>query len=378
MVESVTPPGAVSRPQLFLTLRQRVEEGYYAPGTWLPAERALAQEFGVDRSAIRGALQQLEEGGLIVRQPGRRPYVRHIDKPASRRAGSSLLRTVLAIFPQHPNYPASHALLHGINATLQSQEAPYRLQVFDTYGVDDNVVLSLEKQALASAIDENIAGVVLWHMGGVDTLPQLQQLQDTGIPLVLVDRYPPDFVCDFVGADNQSGVEEAISYLYQLGHRRIAHLTTDEDTTAVRLRRRAYRDAMLSYGIVPELDWIFVVPHGLRPEVAPAVAHFLGLAEPPTAVFTMNDSLAHYFITDAEARGRQVPGDISVIGFDDLEKYSPRPALLTTMHQPFDKMGRRAADLLLRQLTQTSIASQARQHVLLPVPLVIRSTCRSL
>lgn len=366
---------SVGRQQLYLLLRQRIEQGQYPHGAWLPAERAIAQEFGVDRSAVRNALHQLEEQGMIVREPGRRPWVRHGEtaRPPQVRAA---LGTLVAIVPQHPIYPASLAILHGINATLRSREAPYRLQIFDTHEIGASAML--EKQALEDVLHENADGLILWHMGGAETLPQLLRLQERGMPFVLVDRYPPELDCDFVGVDNSAGIEEAVGYLHQLGHRRIAYLTTDEKTTAVLQRLAAYREVMQRGGIAPPDGWIHQLSEDSPSDMQAAFAQFFGLAEPPTAVLAMNDSLAHYFIVEVEARGKSVPGDVSVVGFDDLERHSPRPALLTTMHQPFDKIGRRAASLLLHRLSAPESAAAARQHILLPAPLVVRSTCRPL
>jgi len=92
----------------------------------------------------------------------------------------------------------------------------------------------------------------------------------------------------------------------------------------------------------------------------------------------LNDLLAYHFMAECEKRGRRVPEDISVIGFDDLEEHSARPPILTTLHQPFDKMGRRAAEMLLRRLSGPDALREPRRHVLLPAPLVVRSTCRPL
>ncbi len=208
----------MGRPQLFLALQERIEQEHYAPGSWLPAERALAREFGVDRSAIRQALSQLQERGLIVREAGRRPWVRERSAADSSKSGTERpaevgRRMIAAILPQHPLYPASLAIMHGINATLRSTEAPFRLQVIDTHGGDERREILLEKQALESIVREEIAGVVIWPLGGAETLPHLRELERRGIPVVFVDRFPPELPCDFVGADNHAGIEAAIEYL---------------------------------------------------------------------------------------------------------------------------------------------------------------------
>ena len=366
---------------LCYALQERIEQGRYAPGAWLPTERALAQEFALDRSTVRRALRQLEEQGLIVREAGKRPWVQNrgsherqnVNRPDTRR---SALGTLVAILPQHPIYPASLAILHGINAAVRSAEAPFRLQVIDTHGGSERSETNLEMKALDSVLQEDIAGVVLWHMGGVQTLPHLRKLQHRGTPVVFVDRFPPELICDFVGSDNQTGIEEAISYLRHLGHRRIAHLTTDEKTTTVQERIAAYTSAMMASGAVPPPELIFRCPHDLTRDVAPAFAQFFGLEAPPTAVLAMNDALAYRFIAECQRHGKDVPGDISVMGIDDLDGHAARPSLLTTLHQPFDRIGYRAAELLLRLLAEPKTAQDVRRHILLPTPLVIRSTCQ--
>ncbi len=381
-------------PQLFLVLKERIECGVYAPGAWLPAERALAEEFRLDRSAVRRALCRLEDAGLIVREPGHRPWVRggpavspgtrrppsagQTGRPRPARPERAAPRSIVAILPQHPQYPASLAILHGINAALRSAESPLRLQVWDTHGGGDQRETRLELEALASVARERLAGAVLWHLGGPETVPPLRALEKRGIPVVFVDRFPPEMSCDFVGGDNQAGVETALDYLRDLGHTRIAHLTTDEQSTAVLQRRDAYTDALTLAGTPPDPDLIFAVSHTDTACVAPACDHFFGLADPPTAVLAMNDPLAYRFIAECGKRGVRVPEDISVVGFDDLEQHSPRPSLLTTLHQPFDKMGRRAAELLLSRLSAPDPAPPVRRHILLPTPLIARATCRAL
>lgn len=380
---------SVSPQQLFLTIQERIESGRYAPGAWLPTERTLAQEFSVDRSGIRSALAQLEEKGLITREPGRRPWVTQRGEKRKRAsdpvpAVSSVQRSVVAILPQHPMHPASLFILHGLNTALRSGGAPpLRLQVFDTNGDSDSSAVDLEKQALDAVLDENVAGVVIWHMGGEDTLPQLRELQARGVPVVFIDRYPDGHYCDYVGVDNQASIEEAITHLRSLGHHRIAHLTTDEPTTAVIERRDSYLEIMSASWSEPRPEWLFVLVRKdiryVKNEAAVRAAfdQFFGAPEPPTAIITMNDALAHYFMHEAASRGKSAPADFSIIGFDNVERHSPRPATLTTMHQPFDKMGRRAAKLLLERLANPD-KNLEKRHILMSAPLLVRSTCRSL
>lgn len=370
-----------SEERVFQVLQERIESGHYRPGMRLPTERSLATELGVGRAAVRLALQFLADRNLIVRRVGSRPCVAEQTKPSASDSAPGqapvAMQTICAILPQHPAYPAALGLLSGIQTVLRQKEAPHRLVVFDTQSSIADRFVPLERDALEAVGREGISGAILWQEGGVETLPEVLRLQERGIPVVFVDRYPVDLPCDFVGIDNRASAQQAVAHLLTLGHRRIAYLTDTEPISSVQERAEGYRQGLLFGGVAPRAEWEFALPTGDL-DAGSAVEYFQNLPEPPTALFAMNDMLAHAFIVQTEARGLRVPDDISVIGFDDLERYSPRPALLTTMHQPFDAVGQRAAELLLWRLAHPEISSKPYQHILLSAALISRSTCRRL
>lgn len=371
-------------------LEERIASGDYEPGAWLPTERALATEFQVDRSQIRAALDRLETKSLITRNPGHRPVVagRHrATTGAEALPNRPGVLTIAAILPQHPYYPAAAAILKGIQQALRQSEERGRLLVFDTHSAAPEAALELERQALATLEEDGIAGAILWPIISMDasTRPIARSVEARGHPIVYVDRYPENESCDFVGVDNRYSAMEAMEYLLGLGHRRIGYLTNNDPALPVTARAQGYREALRNAGIPYDPDLVLALPIGEELDGAVSVKHFLSLPEPPTAVFAMNDSLAHALIQGLEARGLRVPETLSVIGFDDLERFSPHAALLTTMHQPFQRIGQRAAELLLERLREQcassatssggEIAAATGKQILLPTPLVERTTC---
>lgn len=368
-------------------LTEKIERGEFQPGEWLPTERELASEFGADRATIRAAIAYLAEQRLIVREPGRRPWINPdisnnstltVEADATNRSSqSTALQTIAAIIPQPPNYPALSLIQRGILRTLNQGGSQYRLIVFDNQGDIWARSVTLERQALEAIKTEGIAGAILWSIGGKETLPEIKQIQDRGIPLVLLDRRPDDFPCDFVGVDNFSAAYEAISYLCKIGHRRIAHITSAEAILTAREREQGYKEALLAHGIQPEEELIFRLQErdDLTVDIGPVLDHFSALPDPPSALFAFKDLLAHAFINEARTRGIKIPDDISVIGFDDHDRYGLQPPVLTTIHQPFESIGQHAARMLLRRLAQPKSTYLPYQHQLLPTPLVIRSTC---
>ncbi len=360
-------------------LTRRIERSDYPPGTWLPTERDLAAEFGVPRAVVRAALAGLAEHEVIVRLPGRRPWVNELRSPASTPGRkwhrSTQWKAIAAVMPQHTKFASSLALLGGINHVLRQEEAPYRLVIFDNYGESATINIEEERAALRAAMDDDAAGVVLWSMDVRQTLPEIQRLRENGVPVIFVDRYVPGWDGDFVGVDNRQAARSAVNYLLDLGHQRIGFLRGDEAefTTTTMERGQGYQEALQRHGLwTPEL--VCTLPFQNDRHIG-AVDYFQGLKDPPTAVFANNDHIAYDFIGDLENHGLRVPKDCSVVGFDDIDRFSPRRARLTTIQQPFEQMGWAAAELLLRRLQQGAKTGAPWQHVLLPSPLIVRDTC---
>ncbi|HVK02534.1 MAG TPA: GntR family transcriptional regulator, partial [Armatimonadaceae bacterium] len=342
-------------------LRARIADGAYPPGSLLPTERQIVDEVGVSRPMVRAALQKLADDGWITREPGHRPRVARLlpagsAPPAPFGVSAPALKAIAAIMPMDLTFPAAYSIQYGIQRTLQREESPYRLIVFDSLGGvqserADTLRAGSERRILEVVAREGIAGVILWQIGGDATLPVLERLRAARIPVVFVDRFPASPgapPCDFVGVDNRAGAREAVTHLVQCGHRRIAHLThmdqcREGDSVPVRERHEGYRDALRQGGIAPD-------PSLVGGEAALLEKILSGGPDAPTAVFAVNDASANAFIEQLARAGKRVPEDVSVVGFDDLDRLSHRAPRLTTMYLPFESVGERAAELLLRRL----------------------------
>jgi len=364
--------------QVSKSLRERIESGHYAPGDWLPTERDLAVDLNVSRPVIQAAFKQLREEGIITQQgPGHRFRVgigaKKPDKPLIAGPGS---RTIVAIMSNGPALVCGHFILRGINAALREKEAPYQLVICDTDDAfnqpnEDISDPSWERKYLERVEKDGAAGLILFHSAGVETVSVISRILKLGIPTVMIDRYSEEIECDFVGTDNRAASRAAVEHLIELGHRRIGYLLRKERATTTEERLIGYRDALEANGI--RYDPALVT--SAWPNSRPALEYFRQLDKPPTAVAAVHDFAAFDLIREAEAMGIHVPSDLSVVGFDDVEFYSPRQAMLTTVRQPFFEMGRRAAELVLsRQSPSGKAAERACRHIFLPASLVVRSS----
>ena len=151
--------------------------------------------------------------------------------------------------------------------------------------------------------------------------------------------------------DDVHGGTMATEHLIELGHERIAFLGDTSDPrygfVAVQGRFEGYRNAHEAAGIAPLGELERFGPHGRR-EAHRLTRELLSLLEPPTAIFAASDTQALGVLEAAGFEGVAVPGDLSVIGFDDLE-VTPYVGL-TTAAQPLEESGRRGLERLLSLL----------------------------
>jgi LacI family transcriptional regulator, galactose operon repressor len=194
---------------------------------------------------------------------------------------------------------------------------------------------------------------------------QLERFEAAGVPVVLVDGEHPRL--SGVSIDDVEGGRLAARYLLAVGHRRIAYLGDEEGGPfgfCSSARRRMGAEAVLAAAGAELL--VRRGPHG-REQARTLAAGLLASEEPPTAVIAGSDMQALGVLEAAEAVGLRVPGELSVVGFDDVEV--ARYVGLTTVSQPLEESGVRGAKLLLQALEGAPRSAQR-----LDLRLVVRAT----
>jgi LacI family transcriptional regulator len=178
------------------------------------------------------------------------------------------------------------------------------------------------------------------------TVPQRQAFHRARIPCVVIDPVDlPDPEVPSVGATNWAGGLSATRHLLDLGHRRIAVIGGPQHLLCSRARIDGYRAALDAAGLPVDPGLIgygdFHHTGGYQ-----RAGELLALARPPTAVFAGSDEQAFGVVEAARVAGLTVPGDLSVVGFDDLPMSRWASPPLTTVRQPLAQMGRVAAQML--------------------------------
>jgi LacI family transcriptional regulator len=200
----------------------------------------------------------------------------------------------------------------------------------------------------------------------------LTTLRQQGYPFVVLDpRTPLPNDVAAVSAAHLTGSRAATEHLLDLGHERIAAIAGPENWLASDGRLVGYRAALAAAGRLAPDE---LVRNGGEPTIEngyTAASGLLDLPEPPTAIVAFNDKMAVGALRAATMRGLQVPRDVSIVGFDDLDLSRVIVPSLTTVRQPLDEMARIAVALLMRVIDGQEIDTL---HVELATELVIRES----
>jgi LacI family transcriptional regulator len=224
---------------------------------------------------------------------------------------------------------------------------------------------------LKRARHHSVEGVVLMGVDAEDL--EVRRLTRSGLPCVGVDVALSGPATEYVMSDNPAGAAVAVEHLHDLGHRRIATITGLVETRPGADRLRGYRDALRARGLGYRDEYVaygdFYVESGRR-----AMADLLSLDEPPTAIFAASDMMALGAIRAAGDAGLNVPADVSVIGFDDIQLADHMNPPLTTVRQDKAGLGVAAGTALMRLIDGEQDA--VLPSTVLPVELVRRGSTR--
>lgn len=203
----------------------------------------------------------------------------------------------------------------------------------------------------------------------------LEHLQRIGVPIVLINSHRENGgrYTYSVSVDNQHGGHLATSHLIRLGHRRIAYLSRPSDYRSNLERQAGYRQALAEAGI--PFDPALVVPGSGRVDAGErALPLLMELEELPSAVFCYNDLTAVGLLRAAREAGLSIPGDLAVVGFDDILLASYVSPPLTTISQPKAHMGRLALEMALTLMATEDPIQEGISDIVVQGQLIVRES----
>jgi LacI family transcriptional regulator len=199
----------------------------------------------------------------------------------------------------------------------------------------------------------------------------LADLAAAGVPLVLVNRSFEDRSVPAVTVDDRQGIRLAVEHVAELGHTRIGHVAGPQNISTGHRRYLGFLEAMRSAGLEALAEHVRFSTSFTEAEGARVSGELLGGADDITAIVAANDRLAIGCYDTLEARGLRCPGDVSIVGFNDMPFVDRLRPPLTSVRVPQREIGTQAANLLLERLAD---GSQAPVEILLEATLVVRES----
>lgn len=286
----------------------------------------------------------------------------YIPNRAARSLRTSKTFTIGCVIPDiaNPFYPE---FVRGIQDVIDRKG--HDLILYNTDGL-----ASREENAIRSLLQGRVDGVigVFFRIRARDLAILIEQ-QVAVVRLESIAKPAGAMALDNIYVDNVAASRHAVDYLVQRGYRRIAMLTDQLGPGAPRVV--GYRTALAGHGRPVPDTYVqvgaFTVEGG-----AAAMQHLLELAEPPDAVFAANDLMAIGAIMACTARELDVPGNVAVMGFDDILIGRIMSPALTTVSQYQSQLGKRAAEMLFERIE--GMAPIGGRSVEMPFEVVIRES----
>lgn len=353
--------------QVYAALRRQIAEGEFLPGQRLPPERQLVEEYGVSRSTITRALNDLASDGLIQRRIGSGSYVIDaFDESPAEDLTLGLLVPALG----------KGEIFEPICARIASRSERENYSLLWSH-FEDAEEGRLKEEVVRTAeryVERQVDGV---FFEPVELFPRAEEINNAvvevlasaGIPVVLLDGdylpFPERSRYDIVGIDNIRAAYVATKHLLDQGARRVDFVWRPFTATTYQRRLVGYRAALAGAGIWPRSDWEHVV-HPDDDEALKVITE-----SGARNIVCVNDESAALLMRQLDRLNFRVPEDVRLVGFDDVKYARLVRVPLTTLRQPCQDLGDLAVQGMVSRLR---FPEQPARDLLLQADLVVRSS----
>jgi DNA-binding LacI/PurR family transcriptional regulator len=334
----------------------------------MPTIKDVAREAGVSIATVSyvlndtGAVSETTRQRVLlaVDRLGYRPSV--IAKGLQARESRMIGYSWRPVPPDQFN-PILEKFIHGMAEAAARHS--YHVLAFPSTELSDEVT-PYREMVKSNRVD----GFVLSNTNLGDR--RVRYLLDEGFPFVTFGRSNQDWLFPWVDVDGADGVEQAVTHLVVLGHRRIACLAWPEDSLTGEYRLAGYRRAMASAGLAVKENWVIRTENFYR-HAQQAAQTWLAMppARRPTAVVALTDLMAIGVMNAAADAGLRVGRELAVVGFDDAPITGYLQPSLTSLRQPIAEIGERVVTMLI-DLVRGESPSPAQ--VLLKPQLIVRDS----
>ncbi|KIF71759.1 LacI family transcriptional regulator [Streptomyces sp. AcH 505] len=331
-----------------------------------PTLEAVAALAGVGR----GTVSRVVNGSTGVSPKARKAVeaaiaeLNYVPNPAARSLVTSRTDSIALVIPESESRLASEPYFSAVIRGVSTELADTEMQLLLILVRNPRELTRLTRFLEAQRVD----GVLLVAVHRDDPLPAL--LEKMQIPTVLAGRRSPAEALSHVHADNLGGAASAVRHLLGKGRRTVATITGPLDMDVGHSRLQGWRDAHTELGVRP--DETLVAPADFTEDGGrAAMGELLDRRPDIDAVFAASDVMAAGAMTELRRRGRRVPEDVAIVGFDDSIVAHHTVPPLTSVRQPTEDIGRSITRLLLDEIRDPA---KSHRQLTLPTTLTHRGT----
>jgi len=341
-----------------------------APGTKLFTEKELCDKFNVCRVTVQLALTDLQKSGDIYRIKGSGTFVGSPSDIKSEAIHHDIAHKFIPFIISN-NSPSSRSLEMIAGAEYYLKTKSCYVTVHTAQG--DFIA---EQEIIDSLVKNGIRAMIILPFHSDRNIQFYFELVKRGIKIVFIDLLPNGIVANLVSSNNVLGGYLMTRHLIENGYKKIAVISGETKVaTSYSERISGYNFAHLEANLLVNDDYILTLKSSddqmLRDEIPAAVKQLMSLANPPDAIFCLNDLIAINVYNSLHKLGIKVPDDVGLTGFDNLSLSSKNLVQITTIDQHFHSIGYSAAKLCYESITSDF---PGYTHLSLPVTLIKRES----
>jgi len=355
--------------QLQEILKKQIKEGTLKAGEKIPSERNLSELYSVSRTTAKSAVLALLNEGLVVRASGKGTFIStNINLDSIKRERTHTIGFVLNLSKEVRKPILQSGVYHYLSQGIQDEIKKYNYHLTFSH-IDDTDIGEIE---LYNKLLEKVDGLILAEVKNNNLLDIVKK---TDTPVVVIFPDSNNYNADSVNIDNFDIGMKAVKYLLSLGHKRIGIINGPLSVLSARERFFGYKQALIDANI--EFDGALVVDgngwqieHGEK-----SMEELLKRNTGMTALFAVNDLLAMGAINTAQKQGISIPGDLSIIGCDNIAFSEHTYPPLTTLSIHEDYIARAATRILMNKI---DFPDEPVTRTIYNADIIIRESCGSL